>query len=288
MISFIILNYKSFDDTIECIHSIQKIKTNKKISIIVVDNNSLDSVQEKEIKKYTKDLVLLTENVGFAKGNNAGCEYAIKKYQPDFLCVINSDTVIEQSEFIDIIYELYDQYHFDMLGPKILPESSESCNPFYAYSTIDEVQERIHYTERLLQIYQNKLLRNLLNIYISFKKIFRKKDTSTNGVEEQINVALHGCALIFSKKYYKQFDSVFYPNTFLFHEEEFLYLRAKQNHLVTLYSPRLEIYHKEGQSVAKVFKNKKYDSLIFRNKEILKSLKLLEKEMLNQDEDVNI
>ena len=65
MISFIILNYKSFDDTIECIHSIQKIKTNKKISIIVVDNNSLDSVQEKEIKKYTKDLVLLTENVGF-------------------------------------------------------------------------------------------------------------------------------------------------------------------------------------------------------------------------------
>ena len=60
---------------------------------------------EKELKKYTKDLVLLTENVGFAKGNNAGCEYAIKKYQPDFLCVINSDTVIEQSEFIDIIYE---------------------------------------------------------------------------------------------------------------------------------------------------------------------------------------
>ena len=54
MISFIILNYKSFDDTIECIHSIQKIKTNKKISIIVVDNNSLDSVQEKEIKKYIK------------------------------------------------------------------------------------------------------------------------------------------------------------------------------------------------------------------------------------------
>ena len=52
MISFIILNYKSFDDTIECIHSIQKIKTNKKISIIVVDNNSLDSVQKKELKKY--------------------------------------------------------------------------------------------------------------------------------------------------------------------------------------------------------------------------------------------
>ena len=46
---------KSFDDTIECIHSIQKIKTNKKISIIVVDNNSLDSVQEKEIKKYIEE-----------------------------------------------------------------------------------------------------------------------------------------------------------------------------------------------------------------------------------------
>ena len=50
-----------------------------------------------------------------------------------------------------------------------------------------------------------------------------------------------------------------------------------------LYSPKIELYHKEGSSLAKKFQKQKYDSLIFRNKEILKSLKLLEKEMLKQE-----
>ena len=51
-----------------------------------------------------------------------------------------------------------------------------------------------------------------------------------------------------------------------------------------LYSPKIELYHKEGSSLSKKFEKKKYDSLIFRNKEILKSLKLLEKEMVKQEE----
>ena len=109
-----------------------------------------------------------------------------------------------------------------------------------------------------------------------------KKQKNTNGLVNQLDVALHGCALIFSKKYYKKFNDVFYNGTFLFHEEEFLALRAKKNNLITLYSPEIELYHKEGSSLSKKFQKKKYDSLIFRNKEILKSLELLENEMLEE------
>ena len=71
----------------------------------------------------------------------------------------------------------------------------------------------------------------------------------------------------------------FYNDTFLFHEEEFLYLRSVRDNLITLYSPSIELIHKEGQSLNKEFKDD-YKKLIFRNKEIVKSLELLKKEMM--------
>ena len=281
MISFIILNYKSFKDTTECINSINRIKTDKEKSIIVVDNNSMTPLEKKEILNYTNDIVLLDENLGFAKGNNIGCKYAIDKYNPDFLVVINSDTVIEQKDFIDKIYELYDKYNFDMMGPKILPSDSDSCNPFKAYQTLEEVNNRINYTKKLIFIYQNFILRNLLKLYIKTKRIFVKPDKPKNGLIDKLNIPLHGCSLIFSRKYYEKFDDIFYNDTFLYHEEEFLYLRCKNNNLISLYSPELEIIHKEGQSLNKLYNN--YKKEIFRNKEILKSLELLKKEMENQE-----
>ena len=235
------------------------------------------------IEKRVSKVIINEENIGFAKANNIGCKYAIEHFQPDFLCVINNDVIIEQKDFITQVEKLYKKYKFDILGPKILPEESDSCNPFYAYKTLDEVRERIKYTEKLIKIYQNKFLRLLLNIYLKLKAPFRKEKKTTNGSSDQLNVALHGCALIFSKKYYEKYNDVFYNETFLFHEEEFLALRAKENNLVMLYSPKIELYHKEGSSLAKKFQKQKYDSLIFRNKEILKSLKLLEKEMLKQE-----
>lgn len=278
MMTFVILHYNNIDETMECLDSLEKFNSN-----IVVVSNSKDYDNLKMIEKRVSKVIINEENIGFAKANNIGCKYAIEHFQPDFLCVINNDVIIEQKDFITQVEKLYKKYKFDILGPKILPEESDSCNPFYAYKTLDEVRERIKYTEKLIKIYQNKFLRLLLNIYLKLKAPFRKEKKTTNGSSDQLNVALHGCALIFSKKYYKKYNDVFYNGTFLFHEEEFLALRAKENNLVMLYSPKIELYHKEGSSLAKKFQKQKYDSLIFRNKEILKSLKLLEKEMLKQE-----
>lgn len=281
MVAFIILHYKNLKDTIECIESLKKIDGDKKI--VVVDNNSTTKKEQEEILRYTEDLILLKENIGFAKGNNEGCKYAIKKYKPDFLCVINSDTIVNQKDFINEINTLYKNYNFDILGPKILPDDYDSCNPFKAYKSVVDVERRIKYTKRLIKIYKNSVLRFFLEKYLVVKNLFRRKISNTNGVRLQLDVPLHGCALIFSKKYYSKFQDIFYPNTFLFHEEEFLYLRCQQHDLISLYSPSIEIYHKEGQSLNKTFNNKKYESLIFRNKEILKSLELLKKEMMENE-----
>lgn len=272
MISFIILHYKNFIDTVECIESIKNnIKTNKEISIIVVDNNSFSDEEKIKIKNYTEDIVLLNENKGFAKGNNAGCKYAIKKYNPDFLCVINNDTIINQKDFIDEIYNCYANTKFDFMGPKIITNNGDSVNPFFAYEDIELIKSKINYHKKLVFIYNNIILRNLLKVYINIKQIIKKRKKLENGKESKYDVALHGCALIFSKKYYMKYKNVFYEGTFLYHEEEFLNYRKNMDGLISYYDSNLSIFHKEGSSLNLSFKDD-YDKLIFRNKEIVKSL----------------
>ena len=79
MFSFIILHYKNIEETIECLTYLQKLDL-KEAHIIIVDNNTLSISEEKLIKRFTKDILKLDQNYGFAKANNKGIEYAKKKY----------------------------------------------------------------------------------------------------------------------------------------------------------------------------------------------------------------
>lgn len=279
MIAFIILHYNNLKDTIECIESIIKQKTNKTKQIIIVDNHTLNFSQEEELKKYPIHLIKLNENIGFAKANNIGCEYAIKNFEPDFIVVSNNDIVIEDEQFINKIYEIDKKEKFDMLGPSIRTEGGQSVNPFPVYKTKEEVEYQIEKTKKLIKIYNNIVLRNLLKWYITIKSFLKGKRLVYNGTTKEYNVALHGCFIIFSKKYYKKYDSIFYNETFLYHEEEFLYQRVLYDKLVSIYDPSIEVLHKEGASLNHKFKKQKYAKLIFKNEQILKSLELLKQQM---------
>ena len=159
MISFVILHYKNMEDTIECIESINKLDQNNEISIVIVDNHSLSKNQEKQLRKYTPDLIINDENLGFAKANNIGCKYAIKKYKPDFLCVINNDIVINQSNFINEINKCYKETNFDFMGPKIITDGGESVNPFPVYEDLKQIEEFLisHYKNKKVSVKPTRL-----------------------------------------------------------------------------------------------------------------------------------
>ena len=77
----------------------------------------------------------------------------------------------------------------------------------------------------------------------------------------------------------------FYNETFLFHEEEFLYQRVIKDNLISLYDPSLTVFHKEGSSIKKSNKKERLSKL-FREKTRLKSLNLLLKNMqMGEDND---
>lgn len=273
MFSFVVLHYKNISDTIECLQSIKKLKHQEEISIIVVDNNTLDKNEYNKLKKYTPDIIELQTNMGFAKANNIGCKYAIKKYNPNFIAVINNDTLVSDIDFIEKIKQLYNKYHFDAYGPFIISDG-DSVNPFKTYDTLEEIKKEIRKCKFGLIITKYNVIYRLYNAIIKIKhKILpSRKIKFENGKEDALGVGLHGCFIVFSKKYINKFNDIFYNDTFLYHEEEFLTYRRDKYNLKFLYSPIIKIVHKEGKSTSSMNMN---DKKYFYYKERLKSLNKL-------------
>ena len=276
--AYVILHYKNMNDTLECICSIQEKTTSP---IIVVDNHTLSKSDKKKLSQYTQDILLLEENFGFAKANNMGIRYACEHYHPDFVVVINNDIVITQKDFEQQICKIYQKSHFDMLGPRIDTDGGDSVNPFPVYSSLNEVEKAIARTKRNIRLFSNPLKRFLFRIYHNLKYKIVSVQHLKNGEKAKSGIGLHGCALIFSKKYLNRYADAFYNETFLYHEEEFLYYRMKRDHLISYYDPNLYCFHKEGSSLNFSFQNNYYEKELFRNKEILSSLTKLQNLMVS-------
>lgn len=280
---FIILHYKNINDTIECINSIRTLE-DKNYKIIVVDNNSGVEDDDRKLKTLVDDLIILEENIGFAKGNNKGIELAREKYHPNFMIVINNDTLLTQKDLLKRIHNIYDKHPFDALGFKIITKDGDSVNPFPVYDNLDKVDKAIDRAELLLKIYNSKFKRFLLRSYSKFKRFIKKPKHLENANCFMEDVALHGCAIIFSKRYYEKYKDCFYSHTFLYHEEEFLDYRRRKDNLKFIYDPDIEIFHKEGSSLNNDYNDDLYRKLIFREKNILKSLQQLKQLMEEKKE----
>lgn len=104
----VILNYNDCQTTIGLL---DKIKDYKIIDrILVVDNNSSDESMQRiseYASKYKAINVIRTDrNGGYAYGNNYGCEYAIKMWNPSYIAIANPDIYIAEKT----IYKLLTLY----------------------------------------------------------------------------------------------------------------------------------------------------------------------------------
>lgn len=120
-VSIVIVNWNGWDDTIECLESIYKIDY-PDYKIILVDNNSQDD-SVKRIKDYSnnKELTIIEneENYGFAEGNNIGIKYALKHLNPEYILLLNNDTIVNKDFLKEMIKAGEKNRHIGILGPKI-------------------------------------------------------------------------------------------------------------------------------------------------------------------------
>lgn len=241
MFAFVVLHYMSAKDTIECVNSIlNNVKSTSEYRIIVVDNGSPDGSLHTLQSVLTNPNVVIIHNernLGFAKGNNTGFLYAKNKLNADFVALLNNDTCIYQEEWIDKCIKLYDQYHYAVLGPDIINLKNEHQNPFIG----------TQWTISKLRWTRFKQYVKILLLYCGFTIRKKPEQNQSNYTDNLENVYLHGACWIFSPIYINKFDGL-YDKTFLYMEEEILKLRLDKSKMCSLYSPELQITHKEDRS----------------------------------------
>lgn len=94
-VSFLILNYKSYNDTIKVVNELLEFdSTTFDYDIVVVDNKSPNESFEtikNEFKMVSKVIVIEAPyNGGYSKGNNVGLRY-LQSHRPDYVCIMNND-----------------------------------------------------------------------------------------------------------------------------------------------------------------------------------------------------
>ncbi len=90
LVYVIVLNYCSFEDTLECVKKIRNIDY-PNFRLLVIDNNSPDGSGKKLAEVLSgHELVRSKVNTGYAGGNNLGMKLAISQ-KAEFVLIVNPD-----------------------------------------------------------------------------------------------------------------------------------------------------------------------------------------------------
>lgn len=246
ILDIVILNYKNYEDTIECIDSITN-SSYKEFRIIVVDNHSNNGSVKKirnylsnnlnfkknffeldnsEISNYDMNnyssncyFIKSDSNLGYGGGNNLGIKLSLKLKDSKYIWVLNNDTIVDENSILNQVKKMDDSRYL-MCGSKI-----------YYYNT------------NQLQCHAGA---SFNNIFMTSKYI-----TGLNidefSVEKQLDY-ISGASIFFNKEYFKEYG-LFDERFFLYFEEIDLVKRVNNKKNFLAYSSKSIIYHKEGASI---------------------------------------
>ncbi len=212
MIGIVLLNYNSYQDTINLVAALQLQTVAEDLQIIIVDNASPNNSYEqlKPLESQYKNLVVLQTgaNLGYAKGNNYGLDYLNKHIQPAYVAILNNDIQLPNNCFEKLVakYTVLDKPA--IIAPKQLDINNKEL-PVYSINTF---------------------LDDCLHLFYIFKLFHRRKikpfkDTTGNNA---MKVDLIPGSFMFAS--FERFKEMgfFYPNTFLFVEERFIAVKAEE------------------------------------------------------------
>ena len=240
-------------------------------------------------------VILNKENLGFARGNNIGYRYAVNVLKADFICIMNNDTLIEQNDFFEVICDEYKKSNYGIMGPKIYLNEGRVKPVYVKLPGVDFFEDLLKMQKKeykQMKLHLNyilvpcKLLRN--QIY-KILKIERK--SRFDGIlslecvnQRKEDVVLHGCCIVFSPNYCGKYKEGFDPRTFLYKEEELLYLRCKKKNMKIVYNPKLTIRHLEDVSTNSM-KYTRRKKIMFWLKNQIDSLEILVGELKQEEKN---
>ena len=319
---YLILNYETYEEALACAESVRATAgqglAEGRDHIVVVDNGSSEqnlsrlkdglaaldfqgTVSEPKIPDYIT-LLEAGKNLGFAKGNNLGLRYAQRNLDPDFIVMMNSDIVLTEYDLEERVAVLYERYGFAVCGGDWADESGEiRFNPQMTKEiTAEDVEAHIREKENELKLAkvgveplmkaakkaalgeQTPMMLEKLRYRIEEKQFEGQEHIAVKCTPEN-HLQLHGCMLIFSRKYTDRFDGL-YDRTFLYYEEDFLRLRCERAGLKMYFFPELKAVHKESRTEQAIYRNVR-EKHIKRNAHMIGSLNLLREYMTDPTAD---
>jgi len=126
----VVLNWNNYNDTKECLRSIEgNFFSNYKI--VLVDNGSTDDSIKRLEREYPHiDIFLNKENVGFAAGCNVGIKHSLEN-RADCVLLINNDARLEPLSLYKAVQILFSNEKIGIVGGKI----KKYNNPSYIETT---------------------------------------------------------------------------------------------------------------------------------------------------------
>lgn len=229
LVYLLILNYRGYEDTCECIQSVLAIEY-MNYRLLVIDNNSEDGSYEKLKKKFTDIEIIQTEkNSGYAGGNNVGIEYALEQ-GAEYIAILNNDVCVEKHFLNIIIQEMEDNRNIAISGPAVCEWNSDIVQSAGAMVNLYNAEVELLYSG--------------IN-YSGMQK------------EKIICDYVSGACLMVRASLINEIGKM--PEMyFLFYEETDWCLQAAKKGYEVCCIPSVRIWHKESASVSKVSNLKQY------------------------------
>lgn len=220
-VTIITINYNQLQLTCELLDSLRKL-TYPEVEVIVVDNHSKENPAEIIGERYPEvKLILSSENLGFAGGNNLGIRASRGKY----LLFLNNDTEVDPG-FLEPLVSLFESNpKAGAASSKILYFNSGETIQYAGSTRIDPFtgrSKRIGYME---------------------------KDQGQHNRLQETDLA-HGAAMMVPRKVIEEVGMM--PDFFFLYYEEVDWCESiKKAGYKIYFVPDSKVYHKESMSIGK-------------------------------------
>lgn len=281
-ICFVILHYGDLEVTKKCIDSLMPLDNHESFKIVLVDNDTHKSDEEREklkdLFKDNKQIVILqmSGNTGFSRANNIGYKYVLDNYNPEYIVVCNNDIEFKQTDFFKKVDDIYKETNFAVLGPDVIRASDKIHQNPHTTSLVTQEQAQKSIKNNTFFLNHYNILYPVLYLYWKYQDYNEKKISDKNLDNHTIrrdDVVLVGSILIFSRNYFEVREKCFDPETQFYCEEQILAYVCKKLGLKEVYDPSLYVYHESEASTKTTYGSQK-NRLKFRLKMSVDSLKI--------------
>jgi GT2 family glycosyltransferase len=248
MLSIIIINYNTFQLTLNCIRSIVE-TTEIEYEILLIDNNSKECNPQLFLDFFPLlRLMELKENVGFARANNIG----MKNAKGDYILLLNSDTIVQRNTINETVGFLKENKSVDIIGCKSVLENGITQKTVYEYYDETSLIPSLKYLFKhntIIQTLLGQVAKRRKSSTSRKKMVARGEDKACdeNYQHEKKRIGfLMGVFLLFKRSVYENTKG-FDPDFFMYHEEKEWFLNRLRNYNI-MYYPKASIIHYHGKS----------------------------------------